>query len=112
MIPTLNSLALTKGNNLNFRCLAGSNYLGYQACLLKEMPCKCICLKHFKCFITDVYVPMETTNIPLEKWSKIAALLLSRTWEIAGCIQGKVATKLNMLLWFYTAELGTACKAM
>lgn len=67
MILILNSLALTKGNSLNFRCLAGSNYLGYQSCLLKEMPCKCICLKHFKCLITDVYVPMETTNTPLEK---------------------------------------------
>lgn len=63
----------------------------------------------FKCLITDVYVPMETTNIPLEKWYKITALLLSRTWEIAGSIQGKVATKLKMLLWFCNAELGTAC---
>lgn len=69
-------------------------------------------MKHFKCLITDVYVPMETTNIPLEKWYKIAALLLSRTWEIAGSIQGKVAAKLKMLLWFYTAELEAACKTV
>lgn len=67
MIPILNSLALTKGNNLSFKCLAGNNYLDYRSCLLKEMLCKCICSKHFKCLITEVYIPMETTNIPFRK---------------------------------------------
>lgn len=79
MIPILNSLALYKGNSLNFKCLVGINYLGCLSCLLKEMPSKCICLKHFKCFIAGTCIPMETTNTPFEIRCKIIASCLSRT---------------------------------